>query len=104
MVALGRGPQILENVAVYVGDGAVLLRPLVRRRGSVLIGHMSVATQLDWCKKAGVHRAIFTHCGFGIVRSDFKNAERVVRSLAHERGMQARLAHDGLTVTLRRSA
>jgi hypothetical protein len=35
----------------------------------VLIGHASVSTQLDWCRAGDVGRAIFTHCGSGVVRA-----------------------------------
>jgi phosphoribosyl 1,2-cyclic phosphodiesterase len=90
--------RTLENVNLYVGDGAVLERSLVRSRGSVAIGHASVATQLDWCRLGGVSRAIFTHCGSGIVRSAARHVATVVRSLGRDRGVDARLAHDGLTI------
>lgn len=93
--------RTLENVDVYVGDGAVLKRSLVRNRGPVLIGHASVATQLDWCRAGGVARAIFTHCGSGVVRSVPSRVEAVVQSLGRERGVDASLAHDGLTIRLR---
>jgi hypothetical protein len=73
---------------------------MVRLRGSALIGHASVATQLDWCRAGGVHRAIFTHCGSGVVRSDAKRVEALVGSLGRERGIIARVAYDGLTIRL----
>jgi hypothetical protein len=85
-------------VDVYVGDGAVLVRSLIRRRGRVLIGHASVATQLDWCRAGGVPRAIFTHCGSAIVRSAPGRVEEIVESLGRVRGVEAALAYDGLTI------
>lgn len=36
----------LQGTRLYIGDGASLQRPLVRRRGKRLIGHASVRTQL----------------------------------------------------------
>ena len=102
VAALDHPRQALHNVDLYVGDGAVLVRSLVRSRGRVVIGHASVETQLDWCTSGGVARAIFTHCGSGIVRSAPGDVEAVVRSLGRLRGVDARLAHDGLTMRLRR--
>ena len=60
----GRG---LEGVDVYVGDGASITRPILRRRGRAVIGHTSIRTQLDWCKAERVKIAYFTHCGREIV-------------------------------------
>ena len=93
--------EALRGVDVYVGDGATLKHGLIRRRGARLIGHTPVQTQLTWCAKAGVPRAIFSHCGSGIVR-DHERAAGIVRALGEERGVEARLAYDGLEVTVRR--
>ena len=92
--------RALEGVSLYVGDGATMTRPLVRRRGHVLIGHATIAAQLEWCAAAGVPRAIFTHCGSGIVRRPGDAADRAVRALAQERGCAARLASDGMTLRI----
>jgi phosphoribosyl 1,2-cyclic phosphodiesterase len=85
----------LRRVDVYIGDGASMTRTMVRRRDSVLIGHASITVQLRWCKAAGVRRAIFTHCGSGIVRSDARQAQARVRALGAAVGVDARLACDG---------
>jgi phosphoribosyl 1,2-cyclic phosphodiesterase len=90
----------LREVDVYIGDGATLDRPLVRQRGAVRIGHATIGTQLDWCATAGVKEAIFTHCGSGIVRSDPRSAAVRVKAVARDRGVRARLAYDGLALTL----
>lgn len=100
VAALDRPKRALQNVDLYVGDGAVLVRSFVRSRGPVLIGHASVATQLDWCRTGGVARAIFTHCGSAVVRSAPRRVEALVRSLGRVRGVDASLAHDGLTIRL----
>jgi hypothetical protein len=60
--------EALAGIALYVGDGATLTRPIVRYLGGVPIGHTSIATQLQWCARAHVPRAIFTHCGTAVVR------------------------------------
>jgi phosphoribosyl 1,2-cyclic phosphodiesterase len=86
----------LRGVDLYVGDGATLERPLIRWRGAVRIGHATIATQLGWCAAAGVKQAVFTHCGSGIVRSDSRETAAALEVMAHEHGVRARLAHDGL--------
>jgi hypothetical protein len=99
VAALVHPRRTLAGVELYVGDGAVLTRSLTRSRGSSLVGHASVAQQLDWCQANGVHRAIFTHCGSAIVRANARSMEALVHSLGLERGLDARLAYDGLTTS-----
>lgn len=89
----------LRDVDLYVGDGATLDRPLVRRRGAVRIGHATIRTQLRWCAASGVREAIFTHCGSGIVRADPVEAEHAVRTIGAYYGVTAWLADDGLRMT-----
>ena len=60
----------LKGVQIYIGDGATVTRSFIRKRGSALIGHSPVRTQLTWCQKEGVPRAIITHCGSEIVTGD----------------------------------
>jgi hypothetical protein len=100
VAALEHPSRTLQNVDLYIGDGAFLVRSFVRRRGPVVIGHASIATQLDWCKNSGVGRAIFTHCGSALVRSSPSRVQAAVQSLGRARGIDASLAHDGLTMTL----
>jgi phosphoribosyl 1,2-cyclic phosphodiesterase len=100
-VAVIRDPlDALRGAALYIGDGATVTRSMVRRRDHVLIGHAPIATQLGWCEMAGVKRAIFTHCGSEIVRSDARRINALVRRMGDEHGIDARVAHDGLTLTL----
>lgn len=91
----------LSNVRLYVGDGATLKRSFVRKQDGVLIGHVPIRTQLTWCQKEGVSRAIFTHCGSEIVEGDERTLGAQLRRLAEERTVQAQLAHDGMEVILR---
>jgi hypothetical protein len=88
-------------VQVYIGDGATLTRSFVRKRADALIGHAPVRTQLGWCAKEAVARAIITHCGSEIVLSNERKLAMELRALAAERGMEARIAHDGMVLTLR---
>ncbi|MGD8867192.1 MAG: MBL fold metallo-hydrolase [Gemmatimonadales bacterium] len=91
----------LRGVDLYVGDGATLDRSLVRRSGESLIGHSPIRTQLTWCEKEGIPRALFTHCGSQIVKGDERRLGRRLRHMAEERGVQAEFAHDGMELVLR---
>ena len=90
----------LNGVQVYIGDGATLTRSFVRKRGDALIGHATVRTQLGWCAKEGVPRAIITHCGSEIVNGDERALQAQLAAIAAERGVQASIAHDGMKLTL----
>jgi phosphoribosyl 1,2-cyclic phosphodiesterase len=90
----------LKNVQIYIGDGATVTRSFIRRRDKALIGHSPVRTQLTWCEKEGVLRAIITHCGSEIVTGDEGKLSAKLRAMAAERGVEARIAYDGMKVTL----
>ncbi|MFO7890444.1 MAG: MBL fold metallo-hydrolase [bacterium] len=60
----------LSGVKVYIGDAATISKSLVRKMEGNLIGHTFLRTQLTWCQKEGVPRAIFTHLGAEIVEGD----------------------------------
>jgi hypothetical protein len=84
-----------------VGDGATITRSMVRKVGDALVGHTPLRTQLTWCEKEGVPRAIFTHCGSALVRADPDEVQAKVDVLAKERGVEAQVACDGMEVVLR---
>ena len=96
MIALRR----LKNVQIYIGDGATVTRSFIRRRDETLIGHSPVRTQLTWCEKEGVPRAIITHCGSEIVTGDEGKITAKLRVMAAERGIEVRIAYDGMKLTL----
>jgi phosphoribosyl 1,2-cyclic phosphodiesterase len=96
VVAIRDRRRALQGVDLYVGDGAMIKRPLVRRRNRVWVGHTSIRIQLDWCEKERIGIAFFTHCGTEIVTSDARQVSRVVHQLGVARGVDARIAHDGL--------
>jgi ribonuclease BN (tRNA processing enzyme) len=100
VAAIPESSRVLHSVDIFIGDGATVLRPLVRRRGNVLIGHASIASQLKWCHEAGVQRAIFTHCGSQIVAGDEQRASAKVRELGEDLGVDAGLAYDGLQISI----
>ena len=90
----------LKNVQLYVGDGATLTRLFVRKRGDRLIGHASVRTQIGWCVKEGVPKAIITHCGSEIVTGDERRIAEELRALAKKNGIETQIAYDRLQLIL----
>jgi phosphoribosyl 1,2-cyclic phosphodiesterase len=84
--------EALRGIGIYIGDGATVRRSMVRKRDGALIGHASVSAQLDWCEKAGVRRAIFTHCGSAIVRSEGNELDVLVRRVGRDRAVDASIA------------
>jgi len=90
----------LDGVQLSIGDGATVMRSFVRRRGKALIGHSPVRTQLTWCQKEGVPRAIITHCGSEIVTGDKREIAAKLRVIAAERGVDVRIAYDGMKLNL----
>jgi phosphoribosyl 1,2-cyclic phosphodiesterase len=91
----------LEGVELFIGDGASLTRSLVRRHDDKLFGHTTVRAQIGWCQQAGIPRALFTHCGSEIVEGDERTLGPKVEEMGRERGVDAAIAHDGMTVVLR---
>jgi hypothetical protein len=76
------------------------VQSFIRRRGKSLIGHAPVRTQLSWCEKEGVPRAIITHCGSEIVTGDERKIFAKLRASAVERGVEVRTAYDGIKLEL----
>ncbi len=93
--------EALAGCTLYVGDGATLTRSMVRKSDNQLIGHTPVRTQLTWCQKTGVPRAIITHCGSEIVDGDPKEIEAQLRRMASERNVEAQIAYDGWEIMVR---
>jgi ribonuclease BN (tRNA processing enzyme) len=104
VVSIPHRAAALRDVRLYIGDGATLTRPLLRRRGANRIGHSPVATQMQWCRAAGIRRALITHCGSEIVKAPHARMVDRVRELGRKFGVQAELAVDGMTRVLRRAA
>ncbi|MGB8275837.1 MAG: MBL fold metallo-hydrolase [Alphaproteobacteria bacterium] len=100
VVAILEPEAALSRLDLFIGDGATMTRPMVRRREGRLFGHTTVRAQLGWCRKAGVRRAVFTHCGSEIVDGDERRLGAKLRAMARECGVEARFAYDGLTMTV----
>jgi len=100
LVYIYEAHEALSGICLYVGDGASLRRPIIRKRGSALVGHAAIRTQLGWCGREGVPKTLITHCGSEIVGGDSRIAGRIVRDLGLERDVSAQIAFDGLEVVL----
>jgi hypothetical protein len=92
----------LSGVRLYVGDGATVARSMVRKPGDVIIGHVPIRTQLTWCQKLDVRRAIFTHPGSQVVAGDEEERAQRIREFARQRHVaKVEIAYDGMEVVLR---
>jgi ribonuclease BN (tRNA processing enzyme) len=92
--------EALAGVTLFIGDGASITRPILRKHDGVHSGHASIRAQLGWCRDAGVRDAVFTHCGSEIVGGDERRLGAKIRALARECGIAARIAYDGLEIDL----
>jgi phosphoribosyl 1,2-cyclic phosphodiesterase len=102
LVYIHERSEALTGARLYIGDGATVARPMVRKRGEALIGHVPVQTQLTWCAKHGVPRMVVTHCGAQIVGAEDEQAViRRIEGMARDRGVEALIAFDGMELTLR---
>src|SRR5947207_2498802 len=90
----------LNGVQLYIGDGATITQSFIRKRGKALIGHSPVRTQLTWCQKEGVSRAIITHCGSEIVTGNESEIAAKLNAMAAERDIDVRIAYDGMKLKL----
>jgi hypothetical protein len=100
VVAICDPAAALRGIDLYIGDGATVTRPMIRRRNGVRIGHTPIRAQLAWCRAHAVMRAIFTHCGSQIVGGDERVLGALIRRLGREHGVEARIACDGMGLTL----
>ena len=65
------------------------------------LGYAPIIHQLDWCTKAHVRHAVFTHCGSPIVRASAQAVDSLVGRLGKERDIDAWIASDGDHLSLR---
>ena len=92
----------MQNIERYIGDGATLKRSMVRKPDETIIGHVPVQTQLTWCQKMGVKKAIFTHLGSQVVEEDEQKIQNQIVAMAKEKGLEeAEIADDNLSIILR---
>lgn len=103
LVSIHERHEALSGIQLYVGDGASIIRPILRRRGKVLIGHASVRDQLDWCRDEGVTRAVITHCGSQIVKAGAHASTARIHVLGRDRQVETRIAYDALKLIISRT-
>jgi ribonuclease BN (tRNA processing enzyme) len=92
----------MKGVDYYIGDGSTVKRSLVRKPGDTIVGHVPIQTQLTWCQKTGVSKAIFTHIGSQIVQGNEKEINQQIQAMAKERKLdEVIIAFDGMEITVR---
>jgi len=96
--AAGPPPALPASVDLYIGDGSSFGSELLRIEEGVLCGHAPIASQLEWCRMAGIDAALLTHCGAAIL-ADPQQAEARLAKLATAFAVAARFAEDGLEIT-----
>lgn len=101
LISINKRHAALKDVQLYIGDGATIVRPMVRRKDDKIFGHTTIRAQLGWCQKEHVPRAIITHCGTQIVADKSGKAEAKVMQLAKERNVKVAIAYDGMKIFLR---
>lgn len=99
IISIVREQSVLSGVDVYIGDGATLTHPLVRRRDGALFGHTTVRAQLNWCKRYSIPRAYVVHCGKQLVEMAPAMLQERVDELAGP-AVRATVAYDGMRVRL----
>jgi hypothetical protein len=102
VVRIHRRSRALSGIQIYIGDGATINRPLVRREKQTnrLIGHTTITEQIVWCQKEGVRCMIITHCGSAIVKGDEDRIKTTLGDRAAQYGITLEIAHDGMELTL----
>lgn len=102
LIAIKKQHAALQGVKLYIGDGAIITRTmLMRKRDSVIIGHVPIKHQVAWCVEEQVPWMIITHCGSEIVKGDKNRIAQKIETLAKEYKIKVTIAHDGLALTLR---
>lgn len=100
LVYIRNRKKALDGVQVYIGDGARITHPLIRRKGRRQFGHTTIENQLSWCQQAGVPVAYFTHCGSAIVKGDPEEMSTHIHELGKQYGVKAHIAVDNLEITV----
>lgn len=92
--------EALRGGHLYIGDGATIQRSMARLRGDALIGHASIHMQIAWCREAHVPRAVFTHCGSQIVKSDDESSLKKIRQVEAAQHVDVSIAQDGMALEM----
>lgn len=100
LLAIKNRPKALRDIQLYIGDGASFDHPIVQYSNDTRVGHTTIKEQVEWCHKAQIPRAIFTHCGSQIVKSAPQEIAAKVHDYGQKYGIDAAIAHDGMTIRL----
>src|SRR5438067_1731220 len=88
-----------RSASVMIDCGRDWLGKLIRvDPGAIVLTH--ARPDHAWGLKQGVPRAIITHCGSEIVTGDERGISARLRAMAAERGVEARIAYDGMKLVL----
>lgn len=88
--------DILKNIDLYIGDGASVTNNIVRRQGDKLFGHGQIQTQLNWCKKYKIKKAIITHFGKKALRIGDKKLAQILSKKNPE--LKIKIAEDKMKI------
>lgn len=97
---LPRPHLALEGIDLFIGDGTAGTGSLLRVEEGRLCGHAPLATQLNWCRKAGVQRMLVTHCGRELVVEEDKGSADQINALSAEFDIAVDIAYDGMQLIL----
>lgn len=97
IVSIEKKNKVLKGVDLYIGDGATLKRPLIRRKGDKIFGHAAASTQVNWCRAFGIKKAIFTHFGKGLVEMNERSLKRRLREFGGKE-VEVITAYDGMEI------
>lgn len=100
LISIKNQQAALDNVQLYIGDGASVTRPIIRYKDNAPFGHTTIARQLEWCHEAQIPQAIFTHCGSQIVKSNVAVIENKIKEYGLKQGVTARIAYDGMKISI----
>jgi phosphoribosyl 1,2-cyclic phosphodiesterase len=100
LLSIKNRSKALRDVQLYIGDGASFDHPIIRYTDNIPVGHTTIKEQIEWCHKAQIPRAIFTHCGSQIVKSDPQEVAAKVHNYGKSYGIEASIAYDGMRITL----
>jgi len=88
---------VLSQVDLYIGDGSSIKSNLVRRKDSQIFGHSRMSTQINWCRRAGIKKIIFTHFG----KEALKIGDRKLSKMLAKEDIAIKIAYDGMTIALK---
>lgn len=101
IISIPERSKALFGCNAYIGDGASITRPIIRRKGDKIFGHTTVRAQIGWCAKEKVSYFFITHCGSQIVEGDGRTLGALVRKMGRESGVNVKITYDGLRVQLK---